>query len=648
MASANLDSYFRTIRTASKGEDVRDAIIGAARNAGKVRTNASTLEGADPKILATWDKFVELRDEIYKKLQCDTAEQFADYAYAKESKNVMTSGELYSVLNTYVRPALAYMMKFENDPMANKDLYEAMDYYISTLEKAKADMAKAIKAKGEDPDKVKEFRDFAQLIMKIGEHTKTIEEHLDITDVSKKEYGGTKTAYKSVSVNIGANELKASKNGTYVPDNGNVYTKITVEVNGKSGSSRPGRSTGKDSGVIVTEDGLLSDGLFTQNTDTEPYTPDGGAYGWMAFTVDVQVPDVDENSVFTVTFYDEGTELASVEVPAYGTAYMENPPSTKLISGQTWYFQGWEPLPIHIVADTDVRATWSPDAPPEGSEITDTWETIALNKGAQYPIGSYKTLTVDGKTFVMEKVANGEDTGSTSTWISKTIESIGTVEEWSSSQAREYLNSTFIEAIEGTSGLESLANALVPVKKYTLQTISRSVVDDSNPARLFIEVQTQDRVWVPSARELFFPSADKPLNYDSIIAFYANGKDPSTGQYRVPNKRPPKSAYEPSFDNLNYTWVESKGPSYKQKYGASTYEMVWDANGLGDEPQHLSVKANPLNPSALIKTKNGNAANYTTRSAEGYGELRLVKSDGTMGSPVDRPVDQGAPIGFCL
>lgn len=647
MASTNLESYYRTIQNASKGEDVRDAIIGASRISSKERTIASTLQGADPKTLALKSVFNKATSEIMEALADDTVEQFGDPSYASESKNVLTSGTLYSIINTYVRPSLAYLCKFENDPVLDKELFEAINYYISTLQKAKEAMAKSIKSKGENPDNVKEFRDFAELITKIGEHAPTISEHLDITDLSKTEYGGHTEAWKSVSVSIGENVCKATNNQTYTPDKGQVFTKIEVAVGGKGsgGSSGKPRSTG-DSGVVVTDDGLLTDGYFTANTDTEPYKPEGGAYGWQAFTVEVQVPDIDENSTFTVTFFDDGTEIASVEVPAYGMATMENPPSTKTMGGQTWYFVGWEPLPIHVVADMSVRATWSPDPPGSGSEITDSWETICLSRGAKYQIHDYKTLTVDGKSFVMEKVANGMDTGSTSTWIAKNVEHIGDVGNWLSSAARTYLNGTFLQAIRGSQELMTLADAIVPVSKYTMQGLSTP-----SGGAAFVEVETQDRIWVPSARELFPDSSSNgPLNLDSFLEYYGNGKNPSTHQYESRT-----SSYNPNFIGYGiYMGFESKGAIYNEAYGGSTYEIVWTGTA-GDTvpPPHNAVLiANPSSPQSLVKTTNNQYYNLRSCYLNGDGSPQpiIVNPDGTMLDPNNQHAfgDAGSPIGFCL
>ena len=171
--------------------------------------------------------------------------------------------------------------------------------------------------------------------------------------------------------------------------------------------------------------------------------------------VTVAVPGGGGGGPFTVRFFDDDRQTilqTDANVPYGGSA------SCTLLNGTTvggLYFKGWNPSPTNVKSDMNcypVRGDYVID---EG-EIQDNWETICANKGAGYPLGSYKAFVV-GMTipadeimcygtghnandrtgylprenwgfspnvdmqlnfsFHMVKVAEGED-NSTSTWLS--------------------------------------------------------------------------------------------------------------------------------------------------------------------------------------------------------------------------------------
>lgn len=183
------------------------------------------------------------------------------------------------------------------------------------------------------------------------------------------------------------------------------------------------------------------------------YPSDDGvdAYSLVVVSKDVGEPH-------TVVFYDIHGDIVKTQanVPYHGNA------SCTIFDGTTYngqYFKGWNPAPTNIIRDTFCEPIYG-DYIIDSGEIQDDWETICSKCGADYPLGSYKSLVInvpaygipiilnrvnyygnwaeDGPYYTqppaysqditsnaanfaiqMVKVAEGED-GSTSTWISKT------------------------------------------------------------------------------------------------------------------------------------------------------------------------------------------------------------------------------------
>ena len=179
------------------------------------------------------------------------------------------------------------------------------------------------------------------------------------------------------------------------------------------------------------------------------YPSDDGvdAYSLVVVSKDVGEPH-------TVIFYDVDGETilkTQANVPYHGNA------SCTLLDGKvinSQYFKGWNPSPTNITRDTQCYPIFG-DYIIQSGEIEDDWDTICAKKGADYPLGSYKSLVInsfpkhsyggqgfsfypsydgdpiddflnisgEGKQGInsiatqMYKVAEGED-GSTSTWLS--------------------------------------------------------------------------------------------------------------------------------------------------------------------------------------------------------------------------------------
>ena len=688
MASSNINSYLKTIKEADRGEAVRDAIINAVKNMTVVGNNAGTLGGKQPEEYASSDTlsfYINQIENIYMKF--DTEEDYvADIEVTKKSTNMMSSGSIYALLNGYLRASLFKMTNFESDPLRwDVDFEKAFKYYIGQIETAKADIGDALKAKGKDVEdkSVKNLKDYARLIREIGDKEVELIQEVKFTepgkhDAGKSDDGKKMKAWKKVEVELKENKYRATKNGKFTAPEGKPWTEIEVSIStsGNSGRSGKGRLSGK-SGTDLTDDNLLTTATFTEN---DVYPPADGTYGYKVVNVDVSVPNVDENQTFEVTFLDSGTseneetvELGRVQVQAYGNAALENPPDKKIgDEGETLYFRGWEPMPIHVVSNMDVRATWSPIPPSSGDEITKSWSEIVAEQGmgSDYNIGDHKVIHLSsGSALDMQLVARGVDAGSASTWISKNIisETVGQSFglNWAGCDFRSYLNGSFIDLIRNSSddGAQELADALVPVKKYTFG-LYQSATKVRNVT--YGEFETNDRVWVPSARELFGPVAfGETIN--KWIEYVFNGKNPTTGEYD--SSRFPRSQDTISNPGFMYNilhWYESRGPVYSELYGDSEYLMACDENisSSGTKPYKTMIIPSPPNKDAFKKR---NAANT---SYVGY-SLRTpcniwLKDDGvnwqvSMMYWIDSngkcpkadylsntSAIAGSPIGFCL
>lgn len=212
--------------------------------------------------------------------------------------------------------------------------------------------------------------------------------------------------------------------------------------------------------------------------------PSGGQLGTM------------HNVEFIYNETTDGTVLQTVEVPHKGDASFTGTLPT--VTGK--YFVGWNPRPVSVTSDMQCIARYSYGQIDTG-EITDTWETICENHGADYPIGSYKGLILidsNGNNLGnvnMQKVYEGEDI-STSTWVAKTALSAtrgmhsanDTNGGYPAMELESYVNNTLFAALPA-----ELKESIVPVMKYSASLIS------SNWSYAHA---SQESLWIPSAREV--------------------------------------------------------------------------------------------------------------------------------------------------
>ena len=249
---------------------------------------------------------------------------------------------------------------------------------------------------------------------------------------------------------------------------------------------------------------------------------------------------------YTVRFYDDNGNLIQTDtnVPQYGSAHCTLLDGT-IVDGL--YFKGWNPSPSVVTHNLDCYPVRG-DYIIRHEETHDSWETICTDRGAHYPLGTYKSLVItippysfdydfkawDGSTYVnkktstlnassvnialdMVKVAEGED-NSVSTWISTGViyidgdllntnkwtaafglldtDSTNYTSDWGNSAIRKYLNTHFLENLP-----ESLRNNIVQVNKAYIGFANAPHVTSVYPSQ--INKESLDKIWMLSKKELY-------------------------------------------------------------------------------------------------------------------------------------------------
>lgn len=327
-------------------------------------------------------------------------------------------------------------------------------------------------------------------------------------------------------------EDKDDGGGSYDPDKEIRYYK-SVDVNVDQLANK----------VVDLEEEITQNGSYSAF--------DFGADGLRSFTVNVNPAPV--SGQFEVTFYDTDrtTVLYTELVPAYGNADYHGPYIPQDPGGKT--FVGWNPSPVNVTRNMKCYPNFVSQQMVPG-EIGPDWDIIVADGGAQYPIGSYKSLyysatfknseieafgfrtgTTYDKTItfstIMTKVAEGED-GSKSTWLSlpTTMEfNSGWVPDWSSGKyyrwpdrwERKWMQCLY------TKFSPIFLQHIKPVIKYTQGSTAY------DPP--FEILTTQDTLWMTSIKEVCIDNAywendlnvnlhyDQPFDHARAKAKYYDG-----------------------------------------------------------------------------------------------------------------------------
>lgn len=357
---------------------------------------------------------------------------------------------------------------------------------LKYLAESKRQIKNAIIARGQSVSDNDRFVDYASAILQIETGSDIYVSPLDVTSNGTFD-AGSGNAYNPVTVNVKPNVSSKTidENGTYKASDDGVdgFSQVVVDIEPN-----------------LVEKTITEEGEFLANDDNVD--------GYRKVIVKIEPPEY-----CTVKFMNRETLLQVVnEVPYGGYAIYEGEDPTE--SGKI--FTGWNPASTNIVRDTTCYATFEDEPANSDEEIQESWEDIIKNRGANCPIGSFKTLligTVDGEQLRgvrMKKVAINER-GTVSSWLA--MDPLGyttpvtkkmydddfsytpenprqDIEGWRNSDLREWLNNNLLSAMP-----HGLSGAIAQVTKF-----SKNI--DREFDMIVNNLETQDRIWVPSGLEL--------------------------------------------------------------------------------------------------------------------------------------------------
>lgn len=448
MANINEDIkyYLNIINTATKGEDVRDAIIALLEMANTGVTDAYTLNGHPASDFA-------LQSDMDTILPLDNAPR-------QGGTHPVGSGDLYDYFYSSdgIITALNKVLEdYSEGTIANK---------IYQLGQIRKDIREAINIKDKHVDPYDAFNTYADKIKDIAQSPNIDTTTLNVTDNGEYE-ADEGEAYKTVNVDV-SKHLKTKKittNGTYKAEDDDAYGYKEVEVELSTGSSGSGaalitksidasnlpdtpesktyKAKDDSEGALgyseVTVD--VSGKLAPKEYEIDPFSfeeetikaSDDDLYGW----TQIKIISKTGTGPFTVEFWQDDTKIESVTVnnPG-GSATCTKMSSIVPPTGQV--FAGWEPKPVNVMHNMKCYATFR-DEEEHSSEHESplSWGEIADDKGASMLVGEYKILfyprfiyndiEYPAGSLCMMKVAGGKDAngnyypsenGTTSTFLS--------------------------------------------------------------------------------------------------------------------------------------------------------------------------------------------------------------------------------------
>ena len=209
---------------------------------------------------------------------------------------------------------------------------------------------------------------------------------------------------------------------------------------------------------------------------------------------------------FTVTFQDaNGNVLYTAKnVPKHGYATFVGQTPTN--DGQLYV--GWNPLPSNIVADTVCKPIMMSinDYPTNPIELADfTWDQIvaSINAGQQtLTPGMFKTIDLGTFGIIrMMFIGYGLDIGAATTWVSMDLTAQSSTWNaandtdggWEKSHIRNDVMPTYLQALPAALQADT---GIKEVTKYSRSYDAANSLYSQNAV-------TQDRLWIPSHREIF-------------------------------------------------------------------------------------------------------------------------------------------------
>lgn len=673
---ADIDNYYDTIlTTGKKGEVVRDAIIDAAKLLKKAANNAYYLEGIPYSDFAISTDYYQMVEDIEKDYGWANSSDFETDSNVTEggpmSTYFVTAGNIYNLLNDYLRPSLRAILKYDVDPASTYKMKEAIEYYIGQMKDARDRMFEATRARNGKVSSDDTLEKLGEAIRNLENASRVEVSELSVTENHKthdaninRKPADPHYAYSKVTVNINPKTLTKNireNDVTYTAadeyasstDPYEGYSSVTVNIpGGKSANASPSsssRTTGKD-GVIVDDQDMMSSKEITERRSYS--ASEDGVLGWKNIKVNVELEEIPEGETFEVSFYVDEELVQTVPVLPFERARCTAEFNrTKYVDGHQYVFAGWSPNPNKVICDMECVAGWKPSNGEEGKEITDDWATIVSNSGAPYNIGDWKRLTLStNEVLIMEKVYEGED-GTVSTWLSKNVYgSMPLYDGWWSSPARAYLNGEFLDLLKNGDGGD-LYDFISPVMKRSIGGIPDLYVG-------VMEIETLDRIWIPSIQEVFGICPEETVNNMMYGTF--SGIDPNTGNREY--GRPMPYAWTEYY--TNYLGDPHYTVTYSQTFGNSTWSIYYPDGpypNSGGGPYGTNIYPSLADPSKAIKN------DITDTSPNVYmlrSNYRLERSYGTTSigrsnipaiisrtgvfAEGSRNGSYAVPIGFCL
>ena len=359
---------------------------------------------------------------------------------------------------------------------------------------------------------------------------------------------------------------------------------------------------------------------ITKNGDF--YAADDGCLGYDKVTVNV--PTGGGGGPFTVIFFDDDRETilkTDANVPYDGSTSCTLLDGT-VVGGQ--YFKGWNPSPTKVRSNMNcypIRGDYIIDP----TEIQDDWETICANKGANYPLGAYKSLVLTNNfsfvhryynldksayqdvthsgnyaiTMHMVKVAEGED-GSTSSWLSTGTISLGSYSNsWDDARTRWTPTTDAINKRTDWSDCapnyvlnEGLMGNLPQCLQESIVEVNKSYVS-VNPMNKTMNVSkviktSKSKIWIPSIPELktFFKTRIAAGYTDGM---FFRGLTNRYTEYRATTDAQAEQYYEQLFGDLqgiDYSAIYN--PTYNT--GGNAYACLRDTVAVSDVRQPMQMQ----------------------------------------------------------
>lgn len=275
---------------------------------------------------------------------------------------------------------------------------------------------------------------------------------------------------------------------------------------------------------------------------------------------------------FTVTFQDaNGNVLYTAKnVPKHGYATFVGQTPTN--DGQLYV--GWNPLPSNIVADTVCKPIMmsTNDYPTNPQELTDfTWDQIvaSINAGQQTLVpGMFKTIDLGTFGIIrMMFIGYGLDVGAATTWVSMDLTAQdstwnaanNTDGGWEKSHIRNDVMPTYLQA------LPAALQADTGIKEVTKYSRSYDAANSLYPQNAV----TQDRLWIPSQREIFGGT-----NYETAGNDYTGIFKDSASRIRKKYQGSANNWWLRSVDNSNVVRSVSHNGNEYNYHASDSYGVV--------------------------------------------------------------------------